>query len=141
MTDRCFVDTNVLVYANDRAHPEKKRRALDLLDELEASGRACLSTQVLQEFYVAATRKLHIPWDVARAQVQKLAQLDTVVVTPETVLSAIELSVLRQISFWDALILASASSAGCRVVYSEDLSHGQVIDGVRVVDPFAGPAS
>jgi len=137
MTDRCFIDTNVFVYAVDHAEPAKMVKAQALIGELERSGRACLSTQVLQEFFVAATRKLGVPVAAARAQVMQLAMLDTVVVTPELVCAAIDLCTIHQLSLWDALIVKSAGAAGCRTLYSEDMHHGQVIDGVRVVSPFA----
>ncbi len=137
MRDRYFIDTNVPVYANDRSSPEKMKRARDILADTYTSRLGCLSTQVLQEFFVISTRMAGIPWENARAQVKKLAELDTVIVDRDIIVGAIDLHRIHQLSFWDALIIKSASAAGCRRLLTEDLSHGQVLDGVLVENPFA----
>ena len=80
-----------------------------------------------------------IPPANARAQVTRLMDLDTVIVDAQVLAGAMDLSIIHRVSVWDALIVKSASSAGCRTLYTEDLSHGQAIDGVRVHDPFAHP--
>jgi len=136
VNDRVFVDTNVLVYADDLDAGDKRGVAQALLQELIAGSRAVVSTQVIQEFFVAATRKLGVPADIARRKVELLLRLDVVLVRPELILSAIDLSRLRSLSFWDALVVRSAASAGCGRLVTEDLSHGQVIDGVRIENPF-----
>jgi len=135
---RFFIDSNVLVYANDRSSPAKRSRARKLVADALASRRGCLSTQVLQEFFVIVTRKARVPAPNARAQVTLLSELDTVVVDAALVLSAIDLHIIHQISFWDALIVKSAAAAGCSRLVTEDLNHGQVIDGVRIENPFLG---
>jgi predicted nucleic acid-binding protein len=137
LADRVFVDTNVLVYADDDAAGYKRDRACQVLTELVRSGRAVVSTQVLQEYFVAATKKLRIPADRARLRVDALSRLDVVVVRPEMVLAAIDLHRLRSLSFWDALVIRAASAAGCARVLTEDLNPGEVLDGVRVENPFA----
>jgi len=137
LADRAFVDTNVLVYAADEDAGAKRDRARARVGQLVREGRAVVSTQVLQEFFVAATRKLGITADRAREYVEVLAQLDLVVVRPEHVLGAIDLHRLHTISFWDALIVRCASAAGCARVLSEDMNEGQVIDGVLIENPFA----
>ena len=136
MNDRVFVDTNVLVYADDLDAGDKRGVAQTLLQELIAESRAVVSTQVIQEFFVAATRKLGVPADIARRKVELLLRLDVVLVRPELILSAIDLSRLRSLSFWDARVVRSAASAGCGRLVTEDLNHGQVIDGVRIENPF-----
>ena len=138
LADRVFVDTNVLVYADDEDGGKKRDRARALLRELVSSGRAVLSTQVLQEFFVVATKRLVLPAERARQRVEVLAQLDVVLVRPELVLAAIDLHRLHGLAFWDALVVRSASAAGCTRLLSEDLSHGQILDGVRIENPFAG---
>lgn len=95
-----------------------------------------ISTQVLQEFFAAATRKLHIPADQARRHVQNWSKIDVVVIRPEIILGAIDLHRLHSLSFWDALVIKSAGTAGCRRLLSEDLNHGQTIDGVTIENPF-----
>lgn len=136
MNDRVFLDTNVLVYADDLDAGDKRTRAQALLRQLITDSRAVISTQVVQEFFVAITRKLGVEAAVARKKVELLLRLDVVLVRPELVLAAIDLHRLHGLSFWDALIVRSAASAGCGRLLSEDLSHGQVIEGVRIENPF-----
>ena len=137
MNDRVFVDTNVFVYADDDSAKTKRTRARELLSELIRNGRAVVSTQIMQEYYVAAIRKLGLPADKARSRVERLNRLHTVVIRPAIILGAIDLHRLHSLSFWDALVVRSASIAGCTRVLSEDLGHGQLIDGVRIENPFA----
>lgn len=137
---RRFVDTNILVYLFDMDAPEKKATVAGLLEREGASGLLVLSTQVLQEFYVVATRKLARPLspEAAEQAVHDLATLPVRQVTSALILSAIRRSIQSRLSFWDALIVETAVDAGATVILTEDLQHGQVIDGVRVVNPFAG---
>lgn len=136
LVDRVFVDTNVFVYADDVDAGEKRDQARNLLGGVIPSGRAVVSTQVLQELFVVATRKLGLSPERARSRIEVLSRLPVVLVRPELVLGAIDLHRLHCISFWDALILRCASVSGCGRVWSEDLNHGQLIDGVRVENPF-----
>jgi predicted nucleic acid-binding protein len=133
-----FVDSNILVYAYDLAQGEKHNQAKNLLLSLWDSGLGCLSTQVLQEFYVNVTRKADfpIPSEQAAQVIQDFS--DWTVHRPgiRDVLSAIELHQRDQISFWDAMILQSARQSGCGVLWSEDLSSEQDYGGVKVLNPF-----
>jgi predicted nucleic acid-binding protein len=136
---RTFVDTNVLVYAVDEDEPVRHDRARELLDEVDP-GTLVVSAQVLGEFYVTATRKLTRPLTAADAA-RRVAQFATLTVVPldtRLVATAIDLSTTAQISYWDALILAAAASAGCERVLTEDLQDGQTIAGVRIENPFLG---
>jgi len=135
---RAFFDTNVLVYAFDSSAPEKQNRALDLFNVLALKGDAVLSTQVLQEFFVVTTRKLAIPLSSERAEeiVRQFAQLPTVVIDPDLILQAIRVTRAHQVSFWDALLIAAAKFAGATELLTEDLQHGQTIEGVRISNPF-----
>jgi predicted nucleic acid-binding protein len=139
MTAKAFVDTNVLVYAFDTAHPVRRARAAELLEQL--AGSFALSTQVLGEFYVTVTRKLASPLshEEAAEAVAALVPRTTISIEPALVQAAIRTSVATQISYWDALIVEAAASAGCERVLTEDLNDGQVIAGVRIENPFAGP--
>ncbi|MGQ0592336.1 MAG: PIN domain-containing protein [Gammaproteobacteria bacterium] len=136
---RRFVDTNILVYLFDMDAPEKKATVAGLFEREGASGLLVVSTQVLQEFYVVVTRKLARPLapEIAEQAVRDFATLPVRQVTPALVLSAIRRSIESRLSFWDALIVETASDAGATVLLTEDLQHGQVIDGIRVVNPFA----
>lgn len=135
----CFVDTNVLVYARDASEPVKQPRARAWLDALWSARTGRISAQVLSEFYVTVTRKLDpgMTPDAARADVRDLAAWHPAPIDPATLERAFELEDRFQLSWWDALIVASAQLQGCRVLLSEDLQRGQRFDDVEVVDPFA----
>jgi predicted nucleic acid-binding protein len=136
MTAPCFVDTNVLVYADDGRDPEKQARGRDLVRRLlrERSGK--LSLQVLQEFFAAATQKLGLSAVEARRRIEVFSHFDVVRLDVDDVLAAIDLHRLHDLSIWDALILRAATMSGCRVLYTEDLQHGRRFDGTEIVDPF-----
>lgn len=138
MTARCFVDSNVLLYADDNSAGPKRDRARELISELMSTGTAVLSLQVLQEYFAVATKKLGIPADRARQRIELLGRLDVVILGVEDLLSAIDLHRLHQFWIWDALVIRAALNAGCRVLYSEDLQDGRRIDGLEIVNPFKG---
>lgn len=119
MTARAFVDTDVLVYADDREAGVKGELARTLLRQTLADRRTVLSMQVLQECFAAATRKLGLPVEAARRRVALLGRLDVVTPGPDDLLAAIDLHRLHAVSFWDALIVRAALVAGCRILYSE----------------------
>lgn len=137
MNGLAFFDTNVLVYADDASSPERQDRAISLFAEHLRRGMAVVSLQVLQEYFVAATRKLRLAPEMAQRKVEILARARVVRFEASDVIAAIELHRLTQVSFWDALIVHAARSAGAAVLYSEDLQPGAVLGGVRVVNPFA----
>jgi predicted nucleic acid-binding protein len=133
---RRFLDTNVLVYADDRDAGGKRDRARALLRDALVAGNGVVSTQVLQEFFVIATGKLGVEAEVARRKVELLATMDVVRPDPAMILAAVDLHRLHSFSFWDALIVRAASTAGCGVLLTEDLQDGRVVDGVRIENPF-----
>ena len=135
MTGLVFLDTNVLIYTADRHDPVRQQRCRSHLKALGESGRAVISTQVLQEFYVVAIRKLGIAPPKAREILTDLRQIPTVSVTPDLIDQAIACHQADRISFRDALIIAAAGSAGCATLLSEDLNAGQTIRGVRIESP------
>lgn len=136
MPAKIFLDTNILTYAQDADSPEKQRRSRDAIARLAESGDGVVSTQVLQEFFVSATRKLGMPPLAAKAVLKTFAVFETVQVSPALIEDAIDCSILNELSFWDSLILAAAAAAGCGTVYSEDLHAGQTILGVTVLNPL-----
>ena len=136
MTAPYFVDTNVLVYADDRSAGVKRDRARELIRGAFRDGRASLSTQVLTEYFAVATRKLGLSPATARRRVEIYAALNVLRPSVDDVLAAIDLHRLHELSIWDAMIVRSARASGCRVLYSEDLQHGRAIDGLRIVNPF-----
>ncbi len=131
-----FFDSNILVYADDASSPAKQRRALDLIREHLLNRSGTVSLQVLQEYFVAVTGKYRLDPGLARNKVQIYGTFRLVEPVLDDVLAAIQVHRLHMISYWDALILHAAKKAGCGIVLSEDLNHGQVIDGVRIVNPF-----
>ncbi len=135
-----FVDTNVLVYAYDRTAGAKHERARELLSGLWQRRDGRLSIQVLQEFYVTTTQKLARPLDSERASniISDLAEWTTHRPTVGTVLGAMRIQTHHRISFWDALIVASAVELGCPTIWSEDLNPGQSYESVKVANPFVG---
>ena len=138
MSDKCFVDTNVLVYAHDRTAGEKHRQAQALLIELWNSMRGVLSTQVLQELCVTLRRQAGnpLPVDQVRQIIADYSAWEVVTNTADSILKALEIELRYKTSFWDALVLQAAEAAGTSVLFSEDLAHGQHYGTVRVVNPF-----
>lgn len=133
---RAFLDTNVLVYADDADAGPKRARAQALVMNALANGDAVISTQVLQEYFAVATRKLSVTAEAAQKKVEILAGLVAVTVDAEHVVESIKLHRLYALSFWDALIVHAARRAGCDRLLTEDLRAGQRIEGVEIVDPF-----
>lgn len=135
-----FVDTNILVYAEDRDATAKHEIARDLIIELWHNRTGVLSVQVLQEFYVSVTRKLKKPLSATKALEIVEEYLTWMVIenTGKLLISAIELQQKVQLSFWDAMVVQAAIEARCETLYSEDLNAGQHFGSVVVVNPFEG---
>jgi predicted nucleic acid-binding protein len=132
-----FIDTNIVVYADDVAYPEKQAIAAALIANAYAAGDAVISTQVMQEYYNAAVNKLNMDAALAVERLRFFARFEVVSTTPQLVIVATDLHRLKRLSFWDALILQSAMSSGCHTLYSEDMNHGEIVNGVEIVNPFA----
>jgi predicted nucleic acid-binding protein len=141
MSDKCFVDTNILVYAHDRSTGVKNQRARMLIEQLWDSGTGVLSTQVLQELCLNLRRKASnpLPTNEVRMLIGEYSTWEMVTNTPESVLRALDIEVRYKVSFWDALILQAAEHAGASILYSEDLSAGQRYGAVQVVNPLVDP--
>lgn len=136
MKERSFFDTNILIYTDDSAFPEKQSIAIQLLEDGWNSGNIVLSTQVLQEYFAASTRKLGVPPEIAQRKIELLAHLDIVNIEHTDIVRAIDIHRLHGFSFWDSLIIRMAQKTSCTVLYSEDMQHGQQIGGVKVANPF-----
>ena len=143
MSDKFFVDTNILVYAHDRGAGIKHERARSLIESLWNSGGGVLSTQVLQELCVSLRRKTAHPLSIEqlRRLLQDYMSWDVVFNTAESILEALVIEHRYNISFWDALIIQAAGSSGATIVYSEDLADGQTYGPLRVVNPLNRSAS
>lgn len=137
MTTRIFIDTNILLYSVSRhpAEAEKRGRAIELLDH----GHCALSVQVLQEFYVQATRVTRadpIPHELAAGLIRTWRRFEVQDITVAILIEALRLKHALGFSYWDCAIIAAARALDCRELHSEDLSHGHVIDGLTIVNPF-----
>ena len=141
MSGKCFIDTNILVYAHDRSAGVKHERAQRLLEQLWDSGQGVLSTQVLQELCINLRSKIshHLPVDEVRRLIRDYAKWEVVTNTSESVLQALDIELRYKTSFWDALILQAAESSGASILYSEDLATGQRYRAVRVINPLIQP--
>ena len=138
MSDKYFVDTNILVYAHDRTAGLKHERALALVDRLWDSGKGVLSTQVLQELCVNLRRKIARPMPVAEVRqiLRDYSAWEVVTNTAGSVLDTLDMEARYKTSFWDALILQAAEASGATFLYSEDLADGQKYGALQVVNPL-----
>lgn len=138
MKDRLFIDTNILIYAHDLDAGEKHQKSIRLIEQLWESESGVLSTQVLQEFYVNVTRKIAkpLPSEIARSIIENYLSWQVESIMPESILLASEISERHQLSFWDAMIITAARLAKVKKVITEDLNHGQIIEGIKVENPF-----
>jgi len=134
-----FLDTNVLVYANDKTEAAKQATAVRLITDGIRSGRVVISTQVLSEFWVTVTEKIQVPLEREKAEkeIESFRAFRVINIEYHTVRTAIHIQRRYQLSYWDALILSAAQMAGCELVFSEDLNEGQRYGNVVVSNPFA----
>lgn len=136
MIVECFLDTNIIVYAAAGRGPDewKRIRAFELLEPAEFG----VSGQVLQEFYVTVTTKARVKLGTREAAewIDRLSLCSVAPIDDAIVKEAISLSVRYQISYWDAALIAAARSLDTRLLYTEDLNHGQFYADVQVVNPF-----
>jgi predicted nucleic acid-binding protein len=142
ISDKFFVDTNILIYAHDTSAGVKHQRARALLEHLWISGEGVLSTQVLQEQSINLRRKVAHPltFDEVRLLIRDYLAWEIVTNTPDSVLQALDIEKRYKTSFWDPLILQAAESSGAAVLYSEDMARGERYGAVRVVNPLIDPA-
>jgi len=133
---RCFIDTNIIVYANDARDQEKQTRALEIIAEHMKSGTGVISTQVLQEYAHVALNKLLQRQDVILRQLVLLEELNVIQQSPALIRRAVEVKATYQISFWDACIIAAAEHAKCNCILSEDMNTGQFYSGIVMRNPF-----
>lgn len=133
---KIFIDTNILVYASDERDKKKQDMACRSLLEIKGDLKGVISTQIIQEFFVVATKKLGIEPLVAKEIISSYETCEIVQISTELIHEAINCYLLDKISFWDALAIVAAKSAGCDKILTEDLVHGQVIQGIKVENPF-----
>ncbi|HZU88114.1 MAG TPA: PIN domain-containing protein [Stellaceae bacterium] len=132
-----FLDTNILLYSisRDPAEAAKRERAIALLDRDDGA----LSAQVLQEFYVQATRPTRpdpLPHEIAVGLIRTWTRFRIQDISPAIVFAALEIRAAHGFSYWDSAVIAAARALGCRELYTEDLTHGQQVNGVMILNPF-----
>jgi predicted nucleic acid-binding protein len=132
-----FFDTNILVYTDDASSRKKQDVERSLVAERQRSGSLVVSLQVLQEYFVAATRKLNVDADIAQRKIELLGQGHVVRFDADDVIASIELHRLSRLSFWDAMIVHAARISACSKLFSEDLQYERTIAGVKIINPFA----
>ncbi len=136
MNGKTFIDTNIVVYANDSADQDRRDTALESIQRHIRRQTGVVSTQVLMEYCSVAMKKLHQPIEAVEHQIKILTFLEVVSVSPEIITAGLRLRQAYSLSFWDAVVIASAQAANCRVLISEDLNHKQMYGTVQVLNPF-----
>lgn len=138
MTAKTFVDTNIFVYAHDLDAGNKNLIAKEVVSELWESRSGVVSTQVLQELYVTLTTKIPSPLErpIVRRIVKNYANWELVINDPTIIIQASEIEETHKLSFWDALIISAAYSRNIDTILTEDLNHGQYVEGILIINPF-----
>ncbi len=132
-----FIDTNIIIYANDARDRHKQKTAISLITSLMTSQEGVISTQVLQEYAYVAIRKLNQEPGVVVRQLKILESFEVVRQSSDMIRRAIEIMQTYKISFWDSCIISNAEYANCSVIYSEDLNSGQYYSGIQILNPFS----
>ena len=134
---KVFFDTNILVYSVDERDPRKQKIASQILNDAAIEKRGIISTQSLQEFYNAAVKKLNLTKEAAKEYVDLFSkQFPVTQISIPLILKAIDISIKESLSFWDSLILSTASDTGCILLYSEDMNNSQIVNGTKIFNPF-----
>jgi predicted nucleic acid-binding protein len=133
---KVFLDTNILVYSLEKSDKRKRDASRSLLIKANKEHQGVISTQVMQEFFVTATRKLGADPLIVKGLLASFGHFEVVTITPHLIREAVDTQILSRLSFWDALIVVAAESARCEAVWSEDLNTGQIIRGVRIENPL-----
>lgn len=136
MKDRIFIDSNIFIYTLDNADKDKQKISQDFLKSMSENSTPVISTQVLNEVFAVATRKLKIDPLQTKSYIKSLFKLETIIVNQDIINSAIDYSILEKISYWDALMISCAETASCNKLATEDLSNGQKIKSVMIFNPF-----
>lgn len=137
MKDKIFLDTNILVYLFDNNFPKKKQITKKIIKSILSDSIPFISTQVMQEFYVTMTKKLNVDPIVAKEALRYFKNFDVVNINEKLITEAVDCSIINRLSFWDSLIVVAAESAKCNLLYSEDLNEGQIIRGLKIINPYS----
>lgn len=133
---RTFFDSNILLYAEDAASPVKQKVAIALVVEHRRERTGVVSSQVIGKFFEVSTRRMKMDPAVVRVQAEFYSRFDLIVPGLADAFAAMDLHRLYRYSYWDCLVIRCALASRCKILFSEDMQHGQVIDGLRIVNPF-----
>ena len=133
---KVFIDTNILLYSMDKFDPAKQKKCRFLLKSAKKDLQGVISTQVMQEFYVTATKKLGADPLLMKDILHSFERFEIIMIGPSIIYEAIDCGIINRISFWDSLIVVAAESARCGILWTEDLNDGQIIRGVQIKNPL-----
>lgn len=136
IVSKIFIDTNIFVYTVDKKEDIKQKKARKILKKIVEIHQPVISTQIIKEFYVVAINKLRADHFIVKNIIHNFRNMEVVNNDLELIEQAIDISVILQITFWDALVVAAAEKANCEFIFSEDLNPGQTYRGVLVINPF-----
>lgn len=137
MKERSFLDTSILLATDDVQQAGKQTLAMNLLQSGWANGTGVISTQVLREYFAAATQKLGVPIDIAQRKVELISsQMEVISIDSDDILQAIELNKAQDFTFWESLIIRMAQKADCQVLYSDVIPQKAKLTGLRIINPF-----
>jgi predicted nucleic acid-binding protein len=131
-----FIDTNILIYLFSKDEPDKREECKAFFKKVDNKGNLVISAQVLSEFAVVMLRKLNMPPNQLKNILEDLSAFEVVAISSEIVKKAVDIQVLNLLSFWNSQIVSAALSANCTAIVSEDLNHGQKIEGIEIVNPL-----
>ncbi len=133
---KIFIDTNILVYTMDNYDPAKQEKCRMLLKDTLNESQGVISTQVMQEFYVTATKKLGADPLLIKNILHSFERFEIVIIKQSLIYEAVDCCLINRLSFWDSLIIVAAESACCEKLWTEDLNEGQIIRNVRIENPL-----
>lgn len=136
MKGKIFIDTNVLVYLFSVSEPQKREHCLQILAKRRRDSVLVWSTQIVQEFYNVMTLKFNKDLQAVKSTLNLFNDFELIINNFRIIEHAIDIQILNKISFWDSLVISSASSAKCQLILTEDLNHSQSIDGILLQNPF-----
>ena len=136
MTGKCFVDTNFFVYLFSKTDYEKREKCYSIFQNAGKNAPFVVSTQVIKEFSSVMMGKFNMPHIELKSIIDDITEFEVVQTDVNLIKKAIDIKVLHQLSFWDGLIISAAKSANCTMVLTEDMNDGQVIEGVKIQNPF-----
>ena len=136
MSDKCFLDTNIFLYAHDNSAKQKQKIARELTFQVYKAGSCAISTQVMSEFFQNFVVKFKRPYADALKEMHFMSRCPVIEQTLELLLEGSKIFNKYSISWWDSLIIAAAAESGADILYSEDLQHNQIFGGVKIINPF-----